>query len=119
MCSLRRERLPSRPRPYVDVILPSKKVVLPSTDEWPSKAMSTTQFWSPGTRVTDNASMLPIWETIARWAALLWSPRGDTPREQELLPDFLTDVLCRVVIDAIDEADAPIAFSERTETGTE
>ncbi len=36
-------------------------------------------------------------ENLARWAALLTSPQADTLKEQELLPDFLSDVFCGVL----------------------
>jgi hypothetical protein len=36
-------------------------------------------------------------KTLARWAGLLWSPQAETLKEQELLPDFLTDVFCGVL----------------------
>ncbi len=36
-------------------------------------------------------------ETLSRWAGLLWSPHADTLKEQELLPDFLTDVFCGIL----------------------
>jgi hypothetical protein len=36
-------------------------------------------------------------ETFARWAGLLWSPQAETLNEQELLPDFLTDVFCQIL----------------------
>jgi len=36
-------------------------------------------------------------ETLGRWAGLLWSPQADTLKEQELLPDFLTDVFCGIL----------------------
>jgi hypothetical protein len=35
--------------------------------------------------------------TFSRWADLLWSPQAETLKEQELLPDFLTDVFCGVL----------------------
>ncbi|HEU5116352.1 MAG TPA: DNA methyltransferase [Isosphaeraceae bacterium] len=35
--------------------------------------------------------------TLQRWASLLWSPQAETLKEQELLPDFLTDVFCGVL----------------------
>ncbi len=36
-------------------------------------------------------------ETFGRWAELLWSSQADTLKEQELLPDFLTDVFCGIL----------------------
>jgi hypothetical protein len=42
----------------------------------------------------DHAS---IRESLARWAGLLWSPQAETLNEQELLPDFLTDVFCQIL----------------------
>ena len=36
-------------------------------------------------------------ETLGRWAGLLWSPQADTLKEQELLPDFLTDIFCQIL----------------------
>jgi len=36
-------------------------------------------------------------ETLGRWAGLLWSSQADTLKEQELLPDFLTDVFCGIL----------------------
>jgi hypothetical protein len=36
-------------------------------------------------------------ETLGRWAGLLWSPQADALKEQELLPDFLTDVFCGIL----------------------
>jgi hypothetical protein len=36
-------------------------------------------------------------DTLGRWAGLLWSPQADTLKEQELLPDFLTDVFCGIL----------------------
>jgi hypothetical protein len=36
-------------------------------------------------------------ETLGRWAGLLWSPQADRLKEQELLPDFLTDVFCGIL----------------------
>lgn len=36
-------------------------------------------------------------EILGRWATLLSSVQADTLKEQELLPDFLTDVFCRVL----------------------
>ena len=36
-------------------------------------------------------------ETLARWAGLLWSAEAETLKEQELLPDFLTDILCGIL----------------------
>jgi len=36
-------------------------------------------------------------ETFGRWAELLWSSQADTLKEQELLPDFLTDVCCGIL----------------------
>ncbi len=38
-----------------------------------------------------------IRETFARWTGLLWSPQAETLNEQELLPDFLTDVFCQIL----------------------
>jgi hypothetical protein len=38
-----------------------------------------------------------IQETLGRWAGLLWSPQAETLKEQELLPDFLTDVFCGIL----------------------
>jgi len=35
--------------------------------------------------------------TLARWTELLWSPQADKLKEQELLPDFLTDVFCQIL----------------------
>jgi len=49
-----------------------------------------TRFQLPG----DSAA---IRETFARWAGLLWSPQAETLKEQELLPDFLTDVFCGIL----------------------
>ncbi len=39
----------------------------------------------------------PIQEALGRWAGLLSSPEADKLKEQELLPDFLTDVFCGVL----------------------
>ncbi len=36
-------------------------------------------------------------DTLGRWAGLLWSPQADTLKEQELLPDFLTDIFCGIL----------------------
>ena len=36
-------------------------------------------------------------DTLARWSGLLWSPQAETLKEQELLPDFLTDVFCGIL----------------------
>ena len=36
-------------------------------------------------------------ESLGRWAGLLWSPQADTLKEQELLPDFLTDIFCQIL----------------------
>ena len=36
-------------------------------------------------------------ESLARWAGLLWSPQAESLKEQELLPDFLTDVFCGIL----------------------
>ena len=36
-------------------------------------------------------------ETIKRWSGLLWSSQADTLKEQELLPDFKTDIFCGVL----------------------
>lgn len=36
-------------------------------------------------------------EKILKWAELLHSPKGHTFREQELLPDFITDVFCSLL----------------------
>lgn len=36
-------------------------------------------------------------QTLGRWAGLLWSPEAETLKEQELLPDFLTDVFCGIL----------------------
>jgi hypothetical protein len=36
-------------------------------------------------------------ETFSRWAGLLWSAQAETLKEQELLPDFLTDFLCGIL----------------------
>jgi len=36
-------------------------------------------------------------EVFTRWAGLLWSPQAETLKEQELLPDFLTDVFCGIL----------------------
>ena len=36
-------------------------------------------------------------EVLGRWAELLASPQADTLKEQELLPDFLTDVFCQIL----------------------
>jgi len=38
-----------------------------------------------------------IRETLGRWADLLWSTQADSLKEQELLPDFLTDVFCGIL----------------------
>jgi SAM-dependent methyltransferase len=35
--------------------------------------------------------------TLSRWAGLLSSPQANTLKEQELLPDFLTDVFCGIL----------------------
>ena len=36
-------------------------------------------------------------ETLAKWATMLSTGRADKFKEQELLPDFLTDVFCSVL----------------------
>lgn len=36
-------------------------------------------------------------EVLGRWASLLGSVQADTLKEQELLPDFLTDIFCGVL----------------------
>jgi len=45
----------------------------------------------------DHAHSAAIRETFARWAGLLWSTQAETLKEQELLPDFLTDVFCGIL----------------------
>ena len=43
----------------------------------------------PAARTTSSGTA-----KLAQWAGLLWSPQADTLKEQEILPDFLTDVFC-------------------------
>ena len=46
-------------------------------------------------------------KALERWADLLWSPQADALKEQELLPDFLSDVFCGVLgyTRAVDDKD--------------